>query len=190
MVKEDKAESSAPVQFDYFENDNVDDKQQNLLLLVPEQCVATIIGPGATTIMQIQSSTSTKIVLQASRQMVPGQRKRRITIIGSIKAANIAQYLISMKVAEKLLTEVPGSQGLLSSTGRVAPTQELQMLVPNESVSFVIGRQGATVKEVQVRSGCKIRIEKEQEMLPGLGGRLVTITGSQRGRLLAQYLVA
>jgi hypothetical protein len=44
------------------------------------------------------------------------------------------------------------------------------MLVPTTSVSFLIGKSGATVSEIQHASGGKIQIEKEQEMLPGLGG--------------------
>eukprot|EP01047_Picozoa_sp_COSAG01_P023575 COSAG01_NODE_1430_length_10325_cov_7.452376_6_plen_285_part_00 len=176
------AEESEEVSLDYFKNDDIDREERTLLLMVPDNAVSTIIGPSGGTIKQIQTSSTTKIDIQTSAQMVPGQHERRVSITGTIKNTNIAQYLVNMKVAEKLKVDTPVGM----------PVQmKVKVLVPTVSVSFLIGKQGATVSEIQHTSGTKIQIEKEQEMLPGLGGRLVIITsGDQRGRLLSQYLVS
>ena len=50
--------------------------------------------------------------------------------------------------------------------------------IPNgPTVNFVIGRSGASIKEMQSKTGCHIGIQKETEVMPGATKRQVTITG-------------
>ena len=98
-------DESAGVTLDYFKNDEIDVEERTLMLMVPDAAVATVIGTAGVTVKQIQTSTTTKIDIQASKDMVPGQHERKVSITGTIKNANIAQYLINMKVAEKMAAD-------------------------------------------------------------------------------------
>ena len=175
-----RAPSPEVVDLNYYRGDAEDEAECSLMLLVPDPSVSTIIGKSGATITQIQNSSETKIDIQTSGEMVPGQHERRVCIKGTIKNANIGAYLVGMKVLEKMQTDRPASE--------LAPVTKL--LVPNQSVSFIIGKQGVAINEVQDASGGRIQIEKAAEMLPGLGGRVVTITGGTRSRLMAQYLIS
>jgi transcription antitermination factor NusA-like protein len=168
------------VELNYFKRDAHDDGDDRLMLLVPDNAVSNIIGKAGHTVKQIQSSTDVKVDIQTSAEMVPGQRERRVTLRGSIKNTNIGAYLVGMKVGEKLQADRPGSDMQLS----------MKVLVPDQSVSFIIGKQGVMINEIQSLSGGRVQIEKAAEMLPGLGGRVVTITGPARARLMAQYLIS
>lgn len=47
--------------------------------------------------------------------------------------------------------------------------------VPNGVVGFLIGRGGETISSMQARSGCKIQIQKEHELVPGQTNRVITL---------------
>ena len=172
--------SEEVIDLTYFKMDEADEGDSLLMLLVPDSAVSTIIGKSGVTIKQIQTSTEIKIDIQTSAEMVPGQHERRVSLKGSIKNTNIGSYLVGMKVQEKLASDRPGSDMPMS----------MKILVPNQSVSFIIGKQGVMINEIQNTSGGRIQIEKAAEMLPGLGGRVVTISGPPRARLMAQYLIS
>lgn len=59
-----------------------------------------------------------------------------------------------------------------------APTEMLeeQIGVPNGLVGFIIGRGGENITSMQARSGCKVQIQKEHEMMPGQTQRVITLT--------------
>ncbi len=172
--------SDEVVDLNYFRMDSFDDSDELLMLLVPDAAVASIIGKAGVTIKKIQSSTGIKIDIQTSAEMVPGQHERRVSLKGSVKNTNIGAYLVGLKVAEKLRAEHAG----------VDVPVVLKMLVPDHSVSAIIGKQGVSINQIQSQSSARVQIEKSSEMLPGLGGRAVSITGSTRARLLAQYLIS
>jgi hypothetical protein len=44
---------------------------------------------------------------------------------------------------------------------------EEQIGVPNGIVGFIIGRGGESIASMQARTGCKVQIQKENEMQPG-----------------------
>lgn len=47
--------------------------------------------------------------------------------------------------------------------------------VPNGVVGFLIGRGGETISSMQARSGCKVQIQKEHELVPGQTNRVITL---------------
>jgi len=47
--------------------------------------------------------------------------------------------------------------------------------VPNGVVGFLIGRGGETISSMQARSGCKIQIQKEHDLVPGQTNRVITL---------------
>jgi KH domain len=58
---------------------------------------------------------------------------------------------------------------LIHNTGIAvgATLLEEQIGVPNGIVGFIIGRGGESIASMQARTGCKVQIQKENEMQPG-----------------------
>lgn len=52
--------------------------------------------------------------------------------------------------------------------------------VPNGVVGFLIGRGGETISSMQARSGCKIQIQKEHELVPGQTNRVITLQAATK----------
>jgi len=168
-------EDKGVIDLSYFRGDAEDDGSCVLALLVPNGAVSTIIG-GGDSIRKIQTGTGTTIAIQTSAEMVAGQHERRVTLKGTVRGTGLAAYLTDVKVAE----------------AEQRPSSELSMklLVPNDSVSRIIGKQGAMIQEIEGSSGARVLVEKEGEMLEGLGGRVVTLAGPTRSRMQAAYLIA
>ena len=65
----------------------------------------------------------------------------------------------------------------------------LNMLVPNETVGWIIGQKGASIADVQRMSGASVSFEKEEEMLYQ-GQRKVMISGPLQSRQQAEMLIS
>jgi far upstream element-binding protein len=57
---------------------------------------------------------------------------------------------------------------------------EEQIGVPNGVVGFIIGRGGESIASMQSRTGCKVQIQKENEMNPGQTQRVITLQASTK----------
>mmetsp|Transcript_48401 Transcript_48401/g.139201 ORF Transcript_48401/g.139201 Transcript_48401/m.139201 type:complete len:641 (-) Transcript_48401:2157-4079(-) len=55
--------------------------------------------------------------------------------------------------------------------------------VPNGIVGFLIGRGGETITSIQARSGCKVQIQKESELVPGQTHRVITLQANSQSSI-------
>lgn len=127
-----------------------------------------IIHLGAT-ISELQQSTGAVIKVNNS---VPGVPERVIIIAGSPEAINLALGKVLLSLREN---DSESSSADLT----------VRLLVPPAAAPAIIGRGGATIKDLQQNSGATIRIDNRQT--PNTGRRLslseeddrqVTVTGS------------
>ncbi|XP_015203393.1 poly(rC)-binding protein 4 isoform X2 [Lepisosteus oculatus] len=79
-------------------------------------------------------------------------------------------------------TATPVLQGMESSS----QTTSQELLIPNDLIGSIIGRQGTKINEIRQVSGAQIKIGSQ---LDGTSDRHVTITGSPISINLAQYLI-
>eukprot|EP00128_Syssomonas_multiformis_P000210 Colp12_sorted_trinity150504_noHs@30861 len=142
-----------------------------LKVLVPNSLCGLIIGRAGQTIKELELQSGARIIVASEDTMVPGSKERVVTISGTLEANQKAQYLISCKLQE-------ASQPKLPVGANPATAAIMKTYVPHALVGFLIGRNGATIKEIESESGSKITISPEHEMKPGETERLVTITGS------------
>jgi hypothetical protein len=59
--------------------------------------------------------------------------------------------------------DLPAPPSKASRHGEVGPVESI-LLVPNETVGWLIGKAGNSVAEIQRNSGASVSIEKEDEM--------------------------
>jgi hypothetical protein len=52
---------------------------------------------------------------------------------------------------------------------------EEQIGVPNSIVGFIIGRGGESISSMQLKTGCKVQIQREADMAPGATQRVITL---------------
>eukprot|EP01138_Halocafeteria_seosinensis_P015102 gb/GECG01015415.1/.p1 GENE.gb/GECG01015415.1/~~gb/GECG01015415.1/.p1 ORF type:complete len:639 (+),score=107.49 gb/GECG01015415.1/:1-1917(+) len=144
----------------------------NLQITVPNDRVGLIIGTRGRTIAGIQDRTGARIQIPKGPD-TEDPSHRTITITAeSHEAANAAQTEI------EIVTQGGDNPGMSIPTVYVD--------VPNDKVGSVIGKGGATIRDIQERTGTKIQIPPEPDFT---GIRKVAIRGTQVGCEQAQQEV-
>lgn len=64
-----------------------------------------------------------------------------------------------------------------------------ELPVPDADVGIILGKGGATVRELQQLSGAKIMIARRNEFMPGTKHRLVTLAGPPLAVNMARFLI-
>ena len=52
-----------------------------------------------------------------------------------------------------------------------------KLVVPNATAGLIIGKAGATIKQIMETSGCHIQISQKDDQNPGINERIVTVVG-------------
>ncbi|XP_062326941.1 poly(rC)-binding protein 4-like isoform X2 [Osmerus eperlanus] len=80
----------------------------------------------------------------------------------------------------------PASSGLTAGVDANSQTTSQELLIPNDLIGSIIGRQGTKINEIRQVSGAQIKIGSQ---LDSSSDRHVTITGTPISINLAQYLI-
>ncbi|XP_072136809.1 poly(rC)-binding protein 4 isoform X5 [Mobula birostris] len=78
------------------------------------------------------------------------------------------------------------SSSSFSGVDNSGQTTSQELLIPNDLIGCIIGRQGSKINEIRQMSGAQIKIDNQVD---GSTERLVTITGGALNVNLAQYLI-
>lgn len=85
------------------------------------------------------------------------------------------------------LTQLQQQQAQQAGSNSVIVHGELP--VPDADVGIILGKGGATVRELQQLSGAKIMIARRNEFMPGTKHRLVTLAGGPMSVNMARFLI-
>lgn len=70
-----------------------------------------------------------------------------------------------------------------------ATATQMTMQVPDAVVPIILGKGGAIMREIQQRSGARIRVSQKGEYVPGTNDRLVTISAPSHHQAHGAYLM-
>lgn len=153
-------------------------------VVVPDDKVGTIIGKGGSQLRGIQDRTRSQIVIPPQHD--EGNPQMRTLSVGghSLEDAQAAQQEIfaTLKKNEEAAAAYASGQTLQQrSTNPV-----ITMTVPDDKIGMLIGKGGATIKDLQART--RTRIQMPQERDPGSFPpvRTITISGEHDGQMGAK----
>lgn len=163
----------------------------------PNPKVGLIIGKNGSTFRQIQEETGAQLYIPD--ESAPGSSFREITIQGEAFQVARCESLILSRISGRGWAIMPSVQpvvpqvpaGGYSMAPAMAPARTMiapprgpgeevesyVFSVPNEVVGIIIGRGGATFRQLQEESGCMINIPKDAA--PGSPYREITLKGSR-----------
>jgi RNA-binding protein Nova len=72
---------------------------------------------------------------------------------------------------------------------RACGATQMTMQVPDAVVPIILGKGGAIMREIQQRSGARIRVSQKGEYVPGTTDRIVTITAPSHHEAHGAYLM-
>lgn len=159
---------------------------------VPVAMAGGIIGRGGENIRDIQTRTGAHVSMQPSHEVPPGSAERMVTVSGAPGAVAEAQQMIMMLLQNARPAMGSGGGGMGGGGmgmgmgggmgggggGGGAGNVNIAIPVPDSQVGTIIGKQGATIKMLQARTGASIQIPKECE--PGTRNRMVAISGASQ----------
>ena len=148
----------------------------NLIYIAPEK-VGHIIGSKGMVIQELQMRTGCKLILN---QDFPPGVNRTLTFQGTPEQIVAAKKLVLLVLAEGPTAIHPNNQ-----EGAAITTQEINC--PQGLVGRIIGTGGATIKDMQTRSGAKIQINQN---FPDGVDRKIIVTGNAHAMQMAMLLIA
>lgn len=166
------------------------DQKISAKFLLSNAAAGSVIGKGGVTISEFQAQSGARIQLSRNRAYFPGTTERILLVTGSVNGILTALHLI----LSKLLMEDPSA--LESDPLQVEPAEEgvidgekLKLVVPSALCGGLIGKSGATIQSYVEDSGANIKLSSQDQMMPGVNERIITITGSLEQQLRAVALI-
>jgi transcription antitermination factor NusA-like protein len=145
--------SKAFEQSNILSNDEEDFADCSLCLLVPETCVAWLIGKNGAHISDLKGLSGANASF--AKKETSSQGMRRCIITGALAAVTRATFIII-----SLIFLSHGS----CTTG---------LIVQRSAAGGVIGKAGANLKLIREQTGCRVTMEKQEDVL---GGRSVSLS--------------
>ena len=139
--------------------------QELLILEIAPDKVGQIIGSKGMIIQEIQTRSGARAYVN---QDFPAGVNRQVNITGSAAQVKAAAELINL-----IITEGPTAIHVNSMAGGPTVTQIVECTQPQ--VGKIIGTGGATIKELQSKSGARIQIDQD---FPPEVPRKINITGT------------
>lgn len=139
--------------------------QELLVLEITPDKVGQIIGSKGMIIQEIQTRSGAKAYVN---QDFPDGVNRQVNITGTSEQVKAAADLINL-----IITQGPTAIHVNSMAGGPTVTQIIECTQPQ--VGKIIGTQGATIKELQSKSGARIQIDQD---FPPEVPRKINVTGT------------
>lgn len=143
-------------------------RQVALDVRIPKESVGIVIGRQGSNIREIQSKTETRINFKDEMET---ETHRVACIRGLPDDAQMAEILIHQTIANQPRLET------------------LELHVPLRAIGRIIGRNGDTIRSLQMNAGCKIEVERGGEERDPDGKKKVTIKGTSHQIELAKSMV-
>ncbi|KAI8333531.1 hypothetical protein BC941DRAFT_433714 [Chlamydoabsidia padenii] len=147
---------------------------------VPNRMVGIIIGRGGDNLKKFERNSGARIQIDQDS----GESERQVTLTGEQDQIQLARDMIQQMVRDAN-DNTHGRSGPYDE-----PESHLTVMVPSHRVGLVIGRGGETIRDLEQRSGAKIKVLPEQ---PGdrssSSERVVSISGDKKATEKGKSLV-
>ena len=184
--------------------------QPQVALVVPNSACGCVIGKGGSKIRSFVEDSGADIKLSNQDRMLPGCNDRTLTITGSIDGVLRGVALVATTLCEDASYSTlihrqstysvhsplaaggapgGGDYGRRGRGGMKGDETSILVTIPDSLIGAVLGRGGRTIAEIQVASGCRIKVSDRDDFFEGTRNRKVVITGSAEGVQMANYLL-
>ncbi|XP_041428126.1 neuro-oncological ventral antigen 2 L homeolog isoform X1 [Xenopus laevis] len=160
-------------------SNTAEDGELFLKVLIPSYAAGSIIGKGGQTIVQLQRETGATIKLSKSKDFYPGTTERVCLVQGSAEALLSVHNFIAEKVREVPQGAPKNDLGVLlppQSTINAERAKQAKLIVPNTTAGLIIGKGGATVRNIMEESGAWVQLSQKPAG-SNLHERVVTVSG-------------
>lgn len=142
-----------------------------LKILIPAYAAGSIIGKCGQTITQLQKDSGAVIKLSKAKDFYPGTTERIGLVTGDAPALKQVFQFMTEKTYE---FPVPKDMAIINGDRH----KQVKIIVPNTTAGLIIGKGGATIKQIMESSGAKVQLSQKPEQI-NLQERVITVTGEK-----------
>ena len=171
-------------------------------LVIPNAAAGCVLGKGGATIKSFIEDSEAEIRLSSQNQAPPGCHDRILTVSGTIAQILRAVALVAANLLEDqnyaTLVKRPSTYRPSLDYGRGGSMEHRRghhnkhnldpqnvvsatMQVDDSKMGPILGKGGRTITEIQVSSGCRIKVSDRNDFVPGTNLRTLQISGSVTG---------
>ncbi|XP_041081551.1 poly(rC)-binding protein 4-like isoform X2 [Polyodon spathula] len=151
-----------------------------IILCVKQICAVILESPPKGATIPYRPSPTPGSVILSGNQAYSLQNQYGIPHSELVKLHQLSmQQGTLVPMGQTTAAVLPGMEATSQTTSQ-------ELLIPNDLIGSIIGRQGSKINEIRQVSGAQIKIGNQ---LDGTSDRHVTITGSPVSINLAQYLI-
>lgn len=143
-----------------------DEPSTNIKIMLTEDAVGSIIGKGGEGIKYIARSSGVKISF--SRELCYSEGTETGTIVGRVSGIVHALELLSHQIQIY---------------------QGLTLIIPNNHVGWILGKNGSRINQTIAVSCAKISISKEITQVAGIEEKIISITGDVSAVIVAASIL-
>ncbi|CAD5223896.1 unnamed protein product [Bursaphelenchus okinawaensis] len=162
---------------------NTGDPEVQVKVLIPAGAVGALIGKGGESMRQLKTDSGCRVQMSKNQEMFHNTNERICLVKGKVTASMMVMKVILEKIQEKIEANNPADPFDLKGLNR---PNEMKIVVPNTSAGMVIGKSGASIKEIRESTGANIQVypkagseEAKQSM-----ERVITVGAEQNQVLL------
>uniref|UniRef100_A0A915DDF2 K Homology domain-containing protein n=1 Tax=Ditylenchus dipsaci TaxID=166011 RepID=A0A915DDF2_9BILA len=124
-------------------------------VLIPSGAVGALIGKGGETMRNLKNDTGCRVQMSKNQEVYHGTSERICLVKGKVSAAMMVMTAILEKIQEKIDSNLPSDIFDLKGMDRC---KEMKFVVPNTSAGMVIGKSGASIKEIREQTTANIQV--------------------------------
>ncbi|KAI6213654.1 hypothetical protein M3Y94_00176000 [Aphelenchoides besseyi] len=134
---------------------NIADAELQIKVLIPAGAVGALIGKGGEAMRALKNESNCRVQMSKNQELFQNTNERICMVKGKVNASMIVMKAIIEKIQEKIEPNTPTDQFDLKGVDRC---HEIKVVVPNTSAGMVIGKSGASIKEIRETTGANIQV--------------------------------
>ena len=124
-------------------------------VLIPSGAVGALIGKGGETMRNLKNDSGCRVQMSKNQEVYHGTHERICLVKGKVISTMMVMNAILEKIQEKIDNSHQSDIYDLKGMDRC---KEMKFVVPNTSAGMVIGKSGASIKEIREQTTANIQV--------------------------------
>jgi RNA-binding protein Nova len=135
---------------------HMSDAEVQIKILIPAAAVGALIGKGGEAMKNLKNESGCRVNMSKNQEFYHGTNERICVVKGKVNSCNLVLQAIIDKIKEK--ADSSSSKSTDFDLNGFERAKQMKLVVPNTSAGMVIGKSGASIKEIRESTGATIQV--------------------------------
>jgi RNA-binding protein Nova len=167
---------------------HMSDAEVQIKILIPAAAVGALIGKGGEAMRNLKNDSGCRVQMSKNQEVYHGTNERICLVKGKVNSCSMVIQAIIDKIKEK--ADSSSSKATDFDLNGFDRAKQMKLVVPNTSAGMVIGKSGASIKEIRESTGATIQVypkagSEEAKVSPE---RVITV-GAETNQILVDAVL-